>query len=295
MLPERSVTMSSPLRLIGELPLPGEAIGAIAAGADGRAYVARADRVEVIDLGDPTRPRRRGGVALDGAGNLAVDGERLAVAAEGAVALLDVREPDAPLRRGGFALPDAVDVAVDGEVVLATDGAALAAWRVDWARGQARPGPRCPIELAGRITLAGGRAYVAADCEGLIVVERTGDRLVRAGAFVGPGDVCKAAVDGALAYVADYSGGLSVVDVASPRRPRSLAEWDQGLVGDVAVHGGRAFAAMGGLAVLDVSAPGQLRALGMVTRPGGGDTAWRIAVVGSHLLALGEHGLTVWA
>jgi hypothetical protein len=226
------------------------------------------------------------------AGRLSVANGRAFVALPDAIEIVDVSQPSAPTRvRVAPIGPHLDDVQVAGRDLVITDGDSLQVWQL--GDGPCAIG-RCEIELARRVTVAGTLAYVAADFEGMVIVDLSDPtRPRRIGQFEGPGDVTKIALVGSIAYVADYTGGLSKVDVSDPGRPKLRFDWDEGMVGDIAATARHVFAAMGNLAVLDASGSRPRRVATCETRPG--DTAWAVECQGDRVYALGEAGLSIWA
>jgi hypothetical protein len=253
--------------------------------------------VTAVDLGEPARPRVLATVATEGhVGRLAADGGRVFAASDRGVEVIDVRRPAAERHVGIVPAGESVDgVAASGDLLLVSDGEAVHAWRVPADPRDARRLGSCPVDLCGRLTLRGDLLFVAADCEGMFVVDVADPtRPARVGLFEGPGDVTRVALDGDRALVADYTGGVSIVDISNPRRPRSLGDWDEGIVGDVAARGGLAYLAMGSLVVLDVTRPARPRPVAR-KEIREGDTAWNLDLAGDLLCAIGGLGLSVWA
>jgi len=108
------------------------------------------------------------------------------------------------------------------------------------------------------------------------------------------GPVYAVAVAGRFAYVGEGLG-LTVLDVADPRRPRVVgrsAPWAD-FVQDVAVEGNHAYVAAGaaGLRVVDVADPSRPREVGRWDTEG---TAWSVALAGGFAyVADGSEGLQV--
>lgn len=282
------------LSLAGQLDMPGGRVGHLA--VDGHiAYLSR-DQVTAVDLSDPGQPRAVGSFPTRGSPRrLAVDAGRAFVATSEGVEVVDVTRPAAP-RHLGVVRTGAIDgVALSGERLFVSDGDAVHCWSVPSEVGAARRLGGCDVSLCGRLTLRGDLLAVAADCEGMFLLDVSDPaRPALLGTFAGPGDVTRIALAGDRALVADYTGGLSVVDISNPRRPRSLGEWDEGIVGDVAARGDVAYLAMGDLVVVDLSRPARPRAVGhLSTREG--DTAWNLELAGDLVCALGEGGLSFWA
>lgn len=283
------------LSLAGELERPAGSVGMLAVSGQ-VAYLSR-DELVAVDFSDPARPRALARLRTRGApGAMAVDGGKLFCATDEGIELFDVSQPAAPRALGVIPAGDSiVGLAVSRDRLVASDGDTIHCWSVAGAPALARRLGGCAVDLSGRLTLAGDLLYVAADCEGMIIVDvAKPDRPSRLSVFEGPGDVTRIALAGDRALVADYTGGVSIVDVSNPRRPKSLAEWDEGIVGDVAARGDEVYLAMGDLVVLDITRPAKPRpASRHSTRPG--DTAWNIELADGLVCALGESGLSIWS
>lgn len=295
-MPTTSATAPMPLRLSAELRLDGDAVGNLAI-AEGVVFVVRAGALFAIDTSHPS-PRVLSRLDVGtGAGRVDADGRRLAISNGADVELFDATDPSAIRRDASFSSGGSTvfGLAQRGDLVVVTDGDRLTTWRRQ-AGSVARIG-QLGLALGGRITLMGELALVAADCHGMIVVDlHDPARPKKVGAFTGPGDVTGVAVDEAraLAFVADYTGGVSVVNLASPRSPRQLADWDEGMVGDVAVDDTRLHVAMGTLTVLDTTDPRKPRTIESHVIEPDVDTAWCVGLDGDRVVALGERGLSIW-
>jgi hypothetical protein len=296
-MPTTSATAPMPLRLSAELRLDGDAVGNLAI-AEGVVFVVRAGALVAIDASHPS-PRVLSRLDIGAhTGRIAADGHRLAVSTGGEVVLFDATDPTAIRREASFASGGRTvfGLAQRGDLVVVTDGKHLTTWRRHDGGSMARTG-QLGLELGGRITLTGELALVAADCHGMIVVDlHDPARPKKLGSFTGPGDVTGVAVDEAraLAFVADYTGGVSVVNLASPRAPRQLADWDEGMVGDVAVDGTHLHVAMGTLTVLDTTDPRKPRMIESHVIEPDVDTAWSVGLDGDRVVALGERGISIW-
>ena len=277
------------LTIAGEHARPPGAVGSIAVEGS-IAFLAR-DGLIAVDFSDPASPREVGRLATRGSpACIAVAGGRAFVGTDAGVEVIDVARPDALRHLGAVGDGDVFGVAADGERLLTSDREQVRAWTVPADVSGARPRGACAAELAGRLTLRGDLAFAAADCEGMIVVDVADlDRPTRVGLFEGPGDVTRIALVGDRALLADYSGGLAVVDVSNPRRPRPLGSWEEGMVGDVAARGDRAYLAMGDLVVVDLTYPRRPREIGR-HRVREGDTAWGLDVADGVVCAVGGAG-----
>ena len=95
-----------------------------------------------------------------------------------------------------------------------------------------------------------------------------------------PGVVRGVAVSGAYAYVANWAGGLRVIDVSNPSSPREVGAYDTpGDALGVAVSGAYAYVAAGSLRVVDVSNPASPREVGAYDTP---RWAYGVAVSGPY-------------
>lgn len=277
-----------PWSLIGELARAGDGVGALAVDA-GHAYLLRDRTLTVVDAQAVQASATH---TTEGPANrLAIAGDRALITLRDAVEIVDIADRASPRRVATVPLgPHLDDVQPLQALVAITDGESLQIWQLEPPRQIGR----IAIDLARRCTIAGTRAYVAADYHGMVIVDLADPaRPQRLGDFEGPGDVTKVAVAGHTAYLADYTGGITAVDVRDPREPRQRAEWDRGMVGDVAATASHVFAAMGDLVVLDVTGAKPRQVATCVTRPG--DTAWAVAAQDGKIYALGEAGLSIWS
>ncbi len=93
-------------------------------------------------------------------------------------------------------------------------------------------------------------------------------------AYVGgidtPGSAGRVVVAGNLAFVADYDGGLQVIDISDPASPVFVDSWAfQDYAKDVVVAGDLAFLAYNGygLVIIDISNPANLSSVGIYDTP----------------------------
>jgi hypothetical protein len=259
----------------------------------------------VLDVGDPARPRRVGGLqgSFPRLENLLVAGG-YAYATPGAV--IDVTDPASPRRAGVFG-------PVEPDAPLALAGSFLLAGKSVYDASDPRdlrPAALLGTEVVRDLFVRDGRAYTAGDA-GLQVFDvsspRDRSRLGYHDAR-GEGDLRAFTLDGSRAYLARI--GLEVVDVSDPANPRQagrLAQFPEVdgfgfAVHDLFASGGRAYAAgYGGLRVLDVSdpeAPRQVGALLTTARLGQPPEetqvpAIAVTVSGSHAYLATSFGLVV--
>ncbi len=211
--------------------------------------------------------------------------------------VVDVNDPARPRRRLSVPAPDALqDIAVrDGIAFLAASGAGL--WRVDFRDpavprdlgAVALPAAARGVALDGRI------AYVAVDSGGLQLLDIGDPRAPQwLAALDTPGEAQDVAVADGVAYVADGSGGLQVIDVRDPRQPKTLAGVALDEAGRVEVSGQVAYVARRirrTVSLVDITDPRQPRLLGEVRLE---EQAHDIALVESILfIAAGFRGVQV--
>ena len=256
----------------------------VVAGGDGLAFVGHDEGFEVLDVADPAAPRRLGEYRSPwwAARDFEVRGRRLYVAAQqwAGVEIFDLADPASPRRLGGSGSHGDTDaVAVAGRLAFAaTEGSGLRVLDVG--------DPRRPVELgvyptpafANRLDLAGRTVLLNTWTLGLEVVRLgRGGVLRRVGGLETPDRGIDVFRRGGLAYLADLAGGLRVVEVRDPRRPRLVAEVPQlsargGLrAREVHVEGGIAYVIeeRGALvAVYDVADPRRPTRLAAYDTPG---------------------------
>ncbi|MBI4661077.1 MAG: hypothetical protein HY735_19785, partial [Verrucomicrobia bacterium] len=174
--------------------------------------------LQVIDVSDPTAPRKAGGVTFDGWPNgLFVSWPNAYVAAnESGLIVIDISSPTAPKLLGG-----------------SSD----------------------TIRSGLAVTISGRMAFVAASDAGLHVFDvATAARPKRLGGVETGGLSEDLAVSGQHAFLADGGGGLRIIDVSNPKSP-SLASVYGSNVPRVATSGQFVYLQADSFQVLDVSDP----------------------------------------
>lgn len=222
-------------RRVGVYETPAEGVNALVV-ADGRAYFApytisatgtRLSRVEVIDLADPTGPRRLGSFSTTGEiRSLALAGQYLYAAKDtypGApVDIINIADPTKPVRVGG--LGDTTQhnpyIAVaDGKACVRT-GTGLVSYDVSVPTVMRRLGTLSREQGTEDVTIAGTHAIVADGWNGLQVVDVSQPANPRrVGGFKTSAYARRVEVLGNHAYVADRDF-LLTVDLSQPATPR---------------------------------------------------------------------------
>jgi hypothetical protein len=250
------VSIPSWPELRGSYDTPGYAMGVAVAG--GLAYVADAySGLQIIDVSDPSWPQLRGSYGALGNANGVVVSGGMAYVAEGSdygfrgLQIIDVRNPSSPQLRGAYDTPgEASHVAVSGGLAYVADGSRWNGatyvgglqiisvsnpWWPTLRGSYDTPGEACDVAVSG------GLAFVADSTLGPIpgIPSTTFDSISRwnglqiidvsnpsspqfRGSYATPGYAYGVAVSGGLAYVADWHGGLWILQYTGPA-PRPVA------------------------------------------------------------------------
>ena len=168
--------------------------------------------------------------SIAGAADLVeAQGDYVYVAAGGTLTIVDVRDQAAPKRAGSYAFPALI-----------------------WG-----------------VTLAGNRAYVAADTYGLAILDVSDPRApVLLGMLKTPGQAKNVAVAGDVAFVADHVRGVDVVRLTSPAAPTLTgSQFVDGFAKDVVARGRFLYAIdqPNGLNVFDIANPAAVTLTGSST------------------------------
>jgi len=251
--------------------------------------------IEIIDLADSAHPVRVGQIEVAGPlAQIAADGKYVFAAStlsfeDGPrLRVFDVADAARPVALGNRPIADVVS-----SLVLAEDHAYLTDLeglkildRRDPANLVPLPGVPSSSRAAAQsrlmgkwipralwrgVTVSSGRAWVAAGTRGLLAFDlQTRPAPVRTGAVETAGRAMEMVLDGHLAYLADETAGLKVVDLTQPDRPTTLGHLPLPQSGTrVAVNRKHAYLAyyepwgdvlpppQGGLYIVDITAPGQ--------------------------------------
>ena len=242
-----------------------------------RAWIPAADGVYVLNLSDPADIRKRGpfDLAIAGANATDVAGPLLAVVSDrGELHLVDVSrlQPAAGSRTAISLCSDCIGVFAAGDLLAIGDAA-----------GGLRTASVVDLGLLGRsseldqmvdfedVALAGENAFAADWFFGLRVYQ-IGDPAAPAliGQVATAGFPSSVALAGDRAYVGEATNGgaLRVIDVAVPAEPREIGAVATSQTKDVEVAGDLAYLAegsfdlVGGLRIVGVSDPADLRVVG---------------------------------
>jgi hypothetical protein len=263
------------------------------AASEDHLYVVDAGVLDILDVSDPARPLRVGG--LEAVSHLALFGD-LAYVDSGGLLVLDVSDPTRPRPLG-----DPLQFAGNVKGIVG-DGGHLHGLIANSFLGvhglesfdvsdPARPQPagRYPTRSApDGLFVTEGQAYVAAgDLLILDVSHRANPERLGAHRSVRPTN--GVFVSGGHAYVSTDDAGLVVLDVSDPRSPKLVGQYSgepfrAGTTRSAVrtfVSGNFAYVAanQGGLAVIDVSDPATPRLAGAVAWPG---LANHVIVHGAH-------------
>jgi hypothetical protein len=227
----------------------------VAAGSEG---------LQVVDVAARTAPAVIASLALAGhASDVKVVGSRAFVAAGSAgLHVVDITDPAAPVRLSTIDTPgEAMDVRVYGDRAYVADGSSglqiisvsqsqiIGAVQTDGANG---------VDVSGSLAVVAGNRLQIVDVTdpAAPVIVGNLDTLPDT-----PRDVV---VNGTIAYVADYTGSMQIVDFGTPNTPTVVGRTNQdqsvgGVLEDVAFAGPYAFGAdiffVNGVPIVDVSTP----------------------------------------
>jgi hypothetical protein len=285
------------LELVGRLQRkPGGAVGGMTLHGK-YVYLVNEAGLQIVDVSNPAIPKVTGSYRPKNyLGPVAVSGTRAyVIEKETLLRVLDVSNPAQPRAVGSRQMPDTVrGLAVSGKRVYASLSESLRILDMSDPSQPKEIGVCGGLQLAGRVTVAGKYAYVAADFHGMRIIDVSNPgKPTEIGAFTGPGNVTKIAVQGQHAYVADYAGGLHIADTSNPKKPVRIARHGDFVVGDVAVAGKYALLAAGALDVLDVSSPNNPRQVAGYSGKDH-DAAWSLAVAGEYVYTISDAGLFVF-
>jgi hypothetical protein len=259
--------------IVGSLDTPGSAVDIAVHGS--HAYVGHTrgvgggwGRLQIIDVGNPASPKLVSTIGEDGASMRGVAvAERgtppqplLYVVATGNVAgfyIVDVSNPASPVILANLTEGGGTEVAVSGDWAYELSGA-LTAIDVSDPRSPRVTG-RVPIYSAYGVAVSGRYVYLAADANGLQVIDvstpKGPPQLIGRVNFTSTSyDV---AVAGDYAYLAQGEDGLVIIDVSNPRSPAVAGTLPVYGSSVVAVAGSYAYtnSVWGDLFVVDVSDP----------------------------------------
>lgn len=267
------------------------------------AYVAARQGLSIVDLSGST-PQEVGfvpGAPVD----VVARGDRAIIADHDVgVRVLDISQPRSPTELARFALPgawsvDSVESAASdplarlqtGRLIYVTDREKLRVLALDEASASLR--------LLGSVEVPGaqgigatseGYVFVAADHHGLMVMDvREPSRPVLASSLAMGGNAMDVGIIGSLAWVADYSGGLRIVN-ADPANLQMIASHATGIVGGAALARDRIFVAGGNGEVLGIQDPTAPTALGLLDEL---RNARAVESSATSLVAVGRDGLSL--
>jgi len=232
--------------------------------------------IEILDVADPSHPRRVGAFETGDSGvGVQVSGRYAYVAFLnpytylGGMHVVDMSDPTDPVRAGTFyTLTDPQAIALSGRYAYVADG--LEGLKILDVSDPAAPfeaGRLATPGMARGVAVSGSHVYLAAADGGLMILDATDPAAVVVDSVFAPAGVAASgvAVAGGLAYVSDLTAGLLVLDVGDPGRPLLLGKTR---IADtataVAYDAGLAYVAGGysGLQVVDVGDPAHPRVVG---------------------------------
>ncbi|MEO8084317.1 MAG: hypothetical protein ABI780_10875 [Ardenticatenales bacterium] len=267
----------------GMWTIPGDHYALAAALSGERAVLLTAVGLRVLDFAAPGGPRPAGALAWQTwADDFQVAGTRLtSIDTVSGLYTYDLTATGAVVPAGHLRLPSYVDGIVVQDrtaFVAVSDGEGLHAVSLDdpaapHVVGRV-PGYFNRLAIAGTTVFATDVAPNAPDSEvvrAIDVADPTRPRLIPGTPLTIPGAVWRMAAAGRWLYVANYTTGFWIIDVADPAAPIVAGRVPelQAML-DVAVVGNLVYLAdAGGLRILDVADPAAIRQVGLLPLPGG--------------------------
>jgi len=250
--------------------------------------------VEVVDVSTPSEPIQlnRLGIVSSSFGVAVAGGFAVIAAGREGLLVADMRSPGCSFEIGRLDTPGvANDVAVVDDIAYLSEH--LGGFRVIDVST-----PSEPTEVASywtssvveSLTAVDDRVYVSAGAEGLFIIDVSDSSSPQPlGVFDPQGDVSRAVVSGAHAYV-HVDGSLRVVDVSDPSSPFEVADVGGYMrIEEMVFSDDHLFIAESdsGLRIFDVTSPSEPAEVGRVDPPG-----WYsdVAVGGGFAFLYGTHG-----
>ncbi len=249
------------------------------------AFVGQSAEFTVLDISDPTQPRRIAYLPL-AANDIALQGEYAYVTNKAGLAVINLADPTHPLQVGFLATPNPLNALAVADGVLYASAARAGLYIIDIAQPQqpAQVGFLPLLQIAD-IAVQGDYAYLAT-AAGLQVIKVADARHpLPVAAHDGPSNAEAVVVVGDTAYLTTAEGSLVVFDIADPRQPTLVSDLSiPTFTKNLQVNGEVAYIANGnqGIAIVDVRNRQQPRLLG-VRKIGSLVTA--LAIVGNSLFA----------
>ncbi len=267
------VDVSEPTRPL-RLAQFGDHARAVAVNGN-RACINTLNSIVLLDIGEPTHPKKLGECWITALGNapirgLAISGDHVFVAnSSNGLAVVDFRVPTDPRVVGAFGTSgSAVGIRLVGTTgYIVTTEPELEIWDLANPSEPSRIGQIATTGIPSGVTVEGTLAYVALGSAGMEIVDvRDPSQPGRIGAFQIPSTtVSDIAVHSGVACVAGLAMGTYVVDVTEPSHPRSLGGTLSARSShDIALAPPYAYLASArlGLQVIDISDPTQPRLIG---------------------------------
>jgi hypothetical protein len=251
-------------------------------GAGNHAYVCNSRSLQIIDITQPSQPRRVGEFQVWEGADVAISGHYAYVAIETGLSVLDISNPAHPFQIGTFRTQNRVlSVAVEGNIVcLGVRREGILVLDVS--------NPAQPRELTFHdrhtsvldLLIEGDYLYLADWTAGLHMVDlSTPGQTTVVGGYPLDGRAQDVVLSKHHAYVAAGGAGLWVIDVRRPDRPQRVGHLDTtGFARSVFVKGQHAYLAQThsgsglkeSLLVIDVAQPANPRQVGSFATRGGG-------------------------
>ncbi|HWF08379.1 MAG TPA: Ig-like domain-containing protein [Bryobacteraceae bacterium] len=284
------------------LAIPGEA-EAVAVSGDFAYVAAGSAGLQVVSLSsDRTTPAIAGNLSLpNGASAYDVNlvGTTAYVASSAGLHVIDITDPTMPSLRGSFSASSSLSVIARGTTAYLGSGANLVLVNIS--------NPNAMIQISS--TSMGGTVYglavdsqrnlvaAAAGSSGLKLVDVTNPALPVVKGTAVTGDARAVALNGNLAFVADYTTSTNSVDITSLTAPAVLSHITDPNVGGflqgIVLANNFALAAdvkfVNGIPITDISTPSNLQARDILNFPQRDDNGMGIAIDSAFVYVATQH------
>jgi hypothetical protein len=222
------------------------------------------DRLEIIDISNPSNPIFKGSYKISGgASGVQVVGNYAYVAnGDSGLQIIDISNPTTPTLKGNYNTSGgASGVQVVGNYAYVADGSS--GLQIIDISNPTTPTLKGNYNTSGNaldVQVVGNYAYVADDSSGLQIIDISNPTTpTLKGNYNTSGSAYSVQVVGNYAYIADRGSGLQIIDISNPSAPIFKSNYDTNGddAFDVQIVGNYAYIANGtqGLQIIDISNP----------------------------------------
>jgi hypothetical protein len=220
------------------------------------------DRLEIIDISNPSQPVVKGSYKISGGQGVQIVGNYAYVAGGSGLKIIDISNPLTPTLKGNYYTFDAEGVQVIGN--YAYIAASVSGLKIIDISNPLTPTLKGNYDTSGityDVQVIGNYAYVANSYSGLQIIDISNPLTpTLKGNYDTSGNAYGVQVVGNYAYVADGDSGLQIIDISNPLTPTLKGNYDASVYGyaqGVQVVGNYAYVvdSYSGLEIIDISNP----------------------------------------